>query len=157
LTGIRIVEARREHVRTIVDLWVDLAEYHRSLGAPVGPQAPPEHLAEFLEGQIEASESLVVAALSGVEVVGFGLCFVAVYPPAFRTDDRGFISQLVVGEGYRRHGVGAAMVAFIREWIRARGIARIEIRVSPLNAGGRRFWEKQGFSEYEAVMFLEER
>lgn len=153
---IDIVEARHEHVGAIVGLWKDLADYHRSLG-PLHPrrQDPPERLAEFLDRHIPLPDSLVLAALSGKEVVGFSFCFVAALPLVFRSDDHGFVSQLVVAEQHRRRGIGTAMVRRIREWFSGRGIARIELRVSPLNAVGRGFWERQGFSEYEAVMCLD--
>jgi GNAT superfamily N-acetyltransferase len=154
-----IVRARHEQIGAIVGLWVELADYHRSLGAfsPIHPgrEDPPERLAEFLESYLAHPDTLVLAALSGTEVVGFSFSFVAVYPPVFRNENHGFISQLAVTEPYRGRGIGTAMVRQIREWFWGRGITRIELHVSPANAGGRRFWERQGFSDYEAVMVFD--
>ncbi len=154
-----IVQARPEHIDAIVGLWMELADYHRSLGAfhPIHPgrEDPPERLTEFLENYLAHPDTLVLAALSNAEVVGFSFSFVAAYPPVFRTDDHGIISQLVVTEPHRGRGIGTAMVRQIREWFWGRGITRIELHVSPLNPDGRRFWERQGFSEYEAVMVFD--
>ncbi len=49
------------------------------------------------------------------------------------------------------------LVRHIEEWFLGRGIARIELRIAARNTIGRPFWERQGFSEYEAVMFLDTR
>jgi GNAT superfamily N-acetyltransferase len=155
---VEVITARREHVRAIVGLWAELARYHEALGASrAQEEGAPEKREEFIEKELSQSDSSVLVAIDGREVVGYSFSFIAVYPPAFRLEKRGFISHLFVVEDYRRLGVGTMLVKRAREWFFERGIARIELRVASLNTAGRPFWGRQGFSEYETVMLLDKK
>jgi hypothetical protein len=47
------------------------------------------------------------------------------------------------------------MFTAIRDWFRAQGIRRIEVRHSTFNAIAARFWPKMGFTPYLRTLFLE--
>ena len=155
---IEIVSAREEHVPAVVGLWHEMMAFHAGLD-PFYTLAGDarERAGEFLRANMASPDSLVLVALDGQTVAAFCLCFIAAHPPVFPVREYGLISDFAVTERYRRRGIGTMLVGRVREWFAGRGIGRIELHVSTFNRVGRPFWEKQGFSEYEALMWLDNR
>jgi ribosomal protein S18 acetylase RimI-like enzyme len=74
-------------------------------------------------------------------------------PPSFvRSRSIGRIEDCYVESGFRRRGIGSALVAEGLGWLRSKGVTAIELGVATANAGGKAFWEKQGFSPYRLLM-----
>lgn len=155
---IEITAATEEHVPAVVGLWHEMMTFHVGLNPfyTLGSDAR-ERAEECLRANMASPDSLVLVALDGKTVAAFCLCFIAAHPPVFPVREYGLISDFAVTERYRRRGIGTMLVGRVREWFSARGIGRIELHVSTFNTVGRPFWEKQGFTEYEALMCLEHR
>ncbi len=56
------------------------------------------------------------------------------------------IDGLVVDEGMRGRGIGAAMVVFAREWAAARGMGRVRVRTNEKRVRAHAFYERERFS-----------
>lgn len=153
---IEITAATEEHVPAVVVLWKEMMAFHVRLN-PFYTLAGDarERAEEFLRTNMASPDSLVLVALDGKTVAGFCLCFITAHPPVFPVREYGLISDFAVTERHRRRGIGTMLVERIKEWFTGRGIGRIELHVSTFNRVGRPFWEKQGFSEYEALMCLD--
>ncbi|MBN2225109.1 MAG: GNAT family N-acetyltransferase [Deltaproteobacteria bacterium] len=153
---IEIAEAKAQDVSAIIELWKELMDFHIALNPFYTlSEDARERFEEFLRQNIASPDCLVLAARDDSAVVGYCLSFVAHHPPVLKLQRHGFISDIAVTKRYRGRGIGTAMAGRVREWFADRGITRIELRVSAFNAAGRPFWEKQGFTEYEAVMCLD--
>ena len=60
------------------------------------------------------------------------------------SDPYGEVGGLVVAQGRRGHGVGAALLAAAAQWCRARGLGRLWIRANLARVGPHEFYEHVG-------------
>lgn len=84
-----------------------------------------------------------MAAVWGIEVVGFGL--LTLWPSAAE------ISDLVVAPAYRSRGVGTALIEHLTEAARAMHADRIEISVMKANARALALYRRLGFVDERAL------
>ena len=59
---------------------------------------------------------------------------------------RGYIYHMAVGAGFRRQGVGAALVERCLEALEAEDIHKVALVAFKYNEAGNAFWEKLGFA-----------
>jgi len=57
------------------------------------------------------------------------------------------IVGLVVDDGHRGQGLGAALVVAAKEWARARGLGEMRVRSNVVRDRAHRFYQRQGFLE----------
>lgn len=84
----------------------------------------------------EFDAGLCIVAVSGTEPVGFALCWTS-----------SFIKDLVVHPGWRRHGLGTALLreAFVR--LAERGNETVSLKAWRTNAAALLLYERLGFRE----------
>lgn len=58
----------------------------------------------------------------------------------------GFVKELAVDEGYRRNGIGHALVSKLADHARAKGLQQLSLKVVLSNRGAFRFYTRLGFS-----------
>jgi GNAT superfamily N-acetyltransferase len=102
----------------------------------------------------DPSHRLLVAEAPGGSLLGFAAFGVARRPGPFAERERGEIDWLFVREEARRRGTGRALAGAALDWLRERGVARVEIRVARANAGGLAFWRALGFAPSMDVLDL---
>ena len=66
---------------------------------------------------------------------------------------RGFIYHTAVSEAEQRQGTGSALVAAALAALSDEGITKVALVVFAGNAKGNRFWEKNGFSQREDLVY----
>ena len=83
-----------------------------------------------------------------------GLCIVRVdYAPAILEEtERAEITDIGVRPSYRRRGVATALLGTALEWVKDRGVSRVEIQVAHGNAEGQAFWRARGFADFMDVL-----
>lgn len=59
---------------------------------------------------------------------------------------RGWIYYVAVDPAAQRRGLGRAIVAAAEDWLRLRGIAKVELLIRPENATVQRFYEAIGYA-----------
>jgi GNAT superfamily N-acetyltransferase len=116
--------------------WLDAARYYVEI-EPDAFQVPAQDgLAEWFEEQNASPgpDGLALVATVAGEVAGF--VSAEFQPPAASaawqltraaTVPRVYVNALVVGEPYRRAGVGAALMAAVEDWARGRGAAMVSL------------------------------
>lgn len=62
------------------------------------------------------------------------------------------IDEFCVDKAYRRKGVAARLIAFIKEYAREKGFHRIELNMWEFNKGALDFYEAVGFETYRRYM-----
>lgn len=111
-------------------------------------------LAEWFEGEIAGTGPGVLRALAVVAGVPAGLAHAVIRPPqgppgpalmpgALST--RAVLEDIVVAEGFRSRGVGAALVRHVEGWARTHGAQGIMLN-SDTEGPVRAFYERLGYS-----------
>ena len=149
--GVR--RAEQADLDRIVALWLALTEHHARL----------EPLFTLRPDAASEAHRLVAAQLRDPDVACFvqaeegsltGLCIVRVdrAPPIHAELRRAEITDLFVAPAQRRNGVGRVLLGAALDWARARGIDRVEARVSSENRPGQAFWRASGFGDFMDVL-----
>ena len=144
--------ARRADVSALVTLWVDLLEQHAALDAVFELRAGA---ASALESELaraidDADRALLVS--DGAQIAGFCAAQVQRGPALAAESHRVEITELVVATSARRRGHGRALAEAALDWARARGVARVEVRVASRNANGQAFWRSLDFGPFVDVL-----
>lgn len=147
--------ARAQEVDRVSALWTLITEHHAGLDPFFkmrrGPVAEGE-LRELLRTmQRDPDAELFVAEVEGNLV---GLCIVRVdhAPPILEEVERAEITDIGVRPAFRRRGIATALLDAGLEWIRDRGVARVELQVAHGNVEGQAFWRARGFADFMDVL-----
>lgn len=142
----------------VLDLWVELMDYHAALDPVFTKSADCRDAYEaFLRKLLASGEALCLVAreeLAGA-AAGYALAKVNHEPPVFARMPRGLLLDFYVRPGARRRGIGGAMLGRMKEWFAGRGITRMEVSMYPGNPIGSAFWRKQGFADYLHALYIE--
>ena len=80
-------------------------------------------------------------ARNGAELIGAVMCG--------HEGRRGYLNHLAVAGGYRRQGIGKALVAQCTAALKEEGIAKCNLFVFADNAAAMAFWERTGWRCYD--------
>lgn len=152
----KIIEAEERHVPEIVGLWVDLMNFHKELNQfHILRDGAEIHWEKYLRKCMESETDKVFIATDENDVIGYIIVKIKEYPPLFRLDHFGFISDMYVDSGHRRKGIGKKLLNKAYEWFDSHKIERVELRVEPKNENGYSFWRKHGYEEHVRVLSLD--
>ena len=90
-----------------------------------------------VEAFLDRNPGLSLVAYCGDRIVGAVLCS--------QDGRRGYMHHLAVREGFRRHGIGSAMVQECLVRLRQVGITKCNIFTEPENREAIAFWQHNGF------------
>ena len=82
------------------------------------------------------------------EAVGYLWAMVQERPPIYVARRIGCVLDLYVAKGWRRSGIGRAMVGMAVAWFRERGLDHVELMAASKNRAGLAAWRSYGFREY---------
>ena len=144
--GVR--EAVPADVERLIELWIELMDFHRDRD-PFFARSPDayDRFAEFITSKMDADDAVVLVAEEDRSLLGFSMAMVRDYPPVFETTRHGFIQDVIVTEQTRRRGIGTRLYEETMEWIRARGVSRVELEVASTNPISQAFWYAMGFRD----------
>lgn len=132
-------------------------EFYRS-GAE---QQPQYYLPATCDG-VYPSQSItgpmddILVAADGGTLAGFAHVQQGKTPPyaCVKPYDYAMLVDLVAAPGYRRQGVGRALVEAAGDWAKQRGLAYLELNVLPENLPALGLYEKMGFNTTGYTMRL---
>lgn len=84
--------------------------------------------------------SIGYLAFDGKTCCGLVACYTEEQNPM-----SGHVISMWVDPGYRRAGVGNALIEALKEWGRSRGLHQLRLMVTSVNTGAIRFYERLGF------------
>jgi ribosomal protein S18 acetylase RimI-like enzyme len=151
---VQIIDANISHIPGIIEVWKELLDLHQTLNSGYGRKDGSEFtFAEMIKRSLSSPDCRVLIALDGDTVVAYTLLLVLKYPPIFKKERYGYISDMCVKDGHRRKAVGNKLLEQAYVWFRSKGIDRVELRVASNNKVGYPFWKKQGFNDYVHVLY----
>lgn len=150
--------ARAADVETVARLWEALVAHHRALDDSL-PDLTPLGMVRYarrLEDQLDNPMACVLVAEASGEIVGYVLGVVVdLAPEMFAQEPSGFLADIFVEEGWRRSGIGRALVQSLAEWFRQRGMRYFEWHAAARNAEALAFWRGVGGREVMVRMRAE--
>lgn len=146
--GMQIREAHSDDIEGLVELWIELMDFHRDRD-PFFSRSADAHdrFAEFVKAKMEAKEAVVLVAEQDGSLIGFSMAMVRDYPPVFEAGRHGFIQDVIVTQSARRQGIGRKLSDATLGWIRSQGVSRAELEVATTNPVSQAFWYEMGFRD----------
>ncbi len=107
----------------------------------------PARSREYIEGLLANPQALVLVAEAGGDPVGCLLAELRASPPIpiFVPRLTAVIDTLVVASGWRRQGVGRALMEAAHAWAREHGADDLELTVYEFNEGASAFYQALGY------------
>jgi ribosomal protein S18 acetylase RimI-like enzyme len=72
--------------------------------------------------------------------------------PIYPVGTYGFISDICVTAGWRRRGVGRALVGALDAWFAPQKVTSVELFAAALNPESIAFWRSMGYTDYLRLM-----
>ena len=148
-TDVTIRRAKKADVPGILPIWTELMDLHAQLDPLYTRRdGASKAFAAFITMNIDKDDWQVFVAEADGLIVGHLQCCIKEYPPVLTTSEYGHIIDAAVTSAYRGQGIGGKLVSAALEWFQAKGIARIEVRMSVHNKTSTAFWHAMGFVPY---------
>jgi GNAT superfamily N-acetyltransferase len=147
---------RRASVRDLdqlTALWRAINAHHSHLDPLFTERSDAaDEVRELLRAQVGDVDTATFVSERGGALIGFCSVRIDRAPPILVEVERAQVTDLYVVDSLRRQGIARALVAAALEWVRARRVERIEVRVVSGNAEGQAFWRALGFKDLLDVL-----
>lgn len=141
--------AERRDLDRLTALWTALAEHHARLDPLFTLRSDAgSRIRALLESQLRSPHRAIFVFDDDGDLPGFCMVGVDRAPPILEEVVRAEITDLGVRAEARRRGIGRALVDAALDWVRERGVARVEVRVAAQNPEGQAFWRALGFADH---------
>lgn len=137
----------------------DAADWER-MRQTLWPSEPGEHaeeIASFFGGDRRDPAEVLLAIDDSGQPVGFAEVSIRQYAEGCSTDRVAYLEGWFVEEGWRRKGVGAALVAAVEEWGRAQGCVELASDTEIHNLVSEAAHRALGFEEVERIVCFRKR
>jgi GNAT superfamily N-acetyltransferase len=146
---------REDDAPVLRDCVVELQEFERQIDDRLRPgrSIAAEYLEHMLRRCRECAGTILVAECGGA-VVGFATVLARV--PFTELDDPpgeyALVTDLVVRAGFRRRGIGEALLREAERWAAAAGAAELRVGVLSANRSAGRLYRRAGFKPYLEIV-----
>jgi GNAT superfamily N-acetyltransferase len=146
--------ASRRDLDRVAELWIELTRHHAGFEPMFALRAGADaEIRRLLDAQLRDPDTAIfVAERDGGGLRGFCTVRVDRAPPIHAELERAEITDIAVVASARRRGVGRRLVGAALDWLRLRGIERVEVRVAVRNREGQDFWRALGFADLMDVL-----
>jgi len=157
--SIQIRPAVPQDEDVICELSSEIDRYHlMNLPEIFQPTTGAIRECDYLEELMQNPDTSFLIA----EVIVSGMCSIAGYivayvreprlVPVLRPERLVLIDTLVVGNEYRRQGVGKALLEATHAWSKQKGVSAIELNVYEFNQSAIHFYEEMGYKTLRRTM-----
>lgn len=152
---VTIRQATRSDIDAIADLWMELIAYHAERDPRFGlPPNGRDRYILHLRDALQDAKYRVLVAENGGRIVGYVSGYIADNPPVFPNPRYGFVADLYVANGCRRHGAGRRLVGALVTWFRAKGLRNVQLNAAHRNPASQSFWRALGCTDYLDHLWL---
>lgn len=152
---VTIRRAQRADADEAVALWAQLQAEHRALDARHRPSASaPDRWRNDFRVWVQSEEHRVFVAEAGGAVVGLATAHPFWPAPVYEQKLEIYVTELIVQDDHRGHGIGAQLLEAVRGWARRQGVTQIRAGVLSRNTRGRTFWAREGADDLFTTVTL---
>ncbi len=152
-----IIRGGAELLDAVRPLWLAMRDHHHMIAPERGPVRGDEDSWARRSGQyrrwLGSTGAFLLVARAGEDATGYAMVRPGAHDsPTWKSPGRiAQLESLSVAPAARGAGCGAALLARVREEIRALGYDQLHLTALAANTGALRFYDREGFS----VMFHE--
>ena len=148
-------EARDKDLDRVAAIWTAITNHHRALDPLFRMRSGADReLEELLRALHRDPDAVVLVYDDAGDLPGMCIARIDRSPPIMVEVERAEITDLGVRDSERRRGIGGVLVDAALDWIRNRGVERVEIQVATGNVEGQRFWRAREFVQLMDVLHL---
>ncbi len=153
---IKIEEAKRKDIKSIIELDMGLADFHRKIdGYYKSGKETRELYKKYLLRNFGRKNFKVFVARDKGKVIAYFIGRIK-KPKLYAVPKKvGSISTAFVLGKYRGKGIGKEMFKELIDWFKVNKIKNIELSVDSRNKIGLAAWKKYGFFEFQKKMRLD--
>jgi ribosomal protein S18 acetylase RimI-like enzyme len=155
--GFFVRPAAEKDIPQMVRLWREMMDFHAEVDPRFRPLPSPEGeevWARYVrESVLNDDDWCVFVAEEGGRLIGQIMGVLREPYPVFEPGRYGYLTDVAVDAAARRRGVGRALFASAKEWLRERGADHVELRAAHRNAISQSFWREMGCTDYMAILW----
>lgn len=112
---------------------------------------------EYMQAMMDSESSRIFVAETGEKIIGAVHVYIRETPDINVLAHRayGIIDDLVVCDNMQGQGIGKALMANCRDWLKGRGITSVELNVWEFNEHAMKFYESLGYKTLSRRMGME--
>ena len=153
---IKIEEAKRKDINSILKLNKGLADYSRKIDNYYKHgKENVKWVRKWLRKGFGKRSLKILIAKDGNKIIGYFTGHIEKPSPYVKPRKIGKIGQVFILEKYRGKGIGERIFRELVKWFKANKIKHIELSVDSRNKIGIAAWKKYGFFEYQKKMRLD--
>jgi ribosomal protein S18 acetylase RimI-like enzyme len=153
---IKIEEAKRKDIKSIVELGKEMADFHQRVDDYYVSGNEAENSFKKRLGEILSERGAkVLIAKAKNRILAYGIAFIEKPKTYIKPKKIGHLTDLYVREKYRKKGIGRQMFNKFLEWFKTYSIKHIELSVDAKNKIAIAAYKKYGFFEYKKRMRLD--
>jgi len=146
---IKIEEAKRKDINSILKLNVCLTDFHRKIDKYYkSGERFSESFKKFILRNFKKKSFKILVAKDKNKTIGYFIGRIHKARPITIPKKIGQILDAFILENYQRKGVGKQMFEVLIKWFKANKIKHIELPVDARNKIGIKAWKKYGFFEF---------
>jgi len=153
---IKIEEAKRKDMDSILELNKGLTDFHRKIDKYYKPgKENVRWVRKWLLKDFGKRNFKILVAKDGNKIIGYFTGEIGKPAPYAKPRKIGKIGQVFILEKYRRKSIGERIFRELVKWFKANKIKNIELSVDARNKIGIAAWKKYGFFEFQKKMRLD--
>ena len=146
--------AKKEDLEQINQLRQQVNDLHVKGKPEIFKPGFSDELREYIYDIFRDAQKKIIVCVSDGNICALAVLHHIIRPETPYMFERDYldIDEFCVDEAFRRRGIGARMIDFIRDFAKSEGFERIELNMWEFNQDALAFYEAVGFSTYRRYM-----
>lgn len=138
--------ATEKDAESLVDLWIELMEYHATFSIQFLINKNKRAAIESLLMEMLSKKQTHIYVMEADEkIVAMLIARIDIKPEMFIHPKSGYVAETVVTKLFRGKDIGSELAAAAHQWFQSEGVDYVELQVSSDNTSGVAFWKSKGY------------
>lgn len=148
-----IRKAEEKDIPTLLSLLLEVLEVHRKIRPELYYSGVTKYSKEDILLMLKDEDTPVFVYEEDDKVLGYAFCEIqnSKYPHLLKKKKGLYLSDLCVGEKYRRQGVGEALLKYVIEYARSVGCEEVTLNSWEGNDPATKFYKKMGLKVRSSI------